>query len=119
MIVGSRATVRLIAGLAIVLGHNVWSGGALPVMVTLVGWLILVRGLLLLVLSPSAAVDLFTGLRFEQLFYLYATLSLVFGAYLDLLRVQPNIALERATYIHQQSHLRRTVALNQNSAQTA
>jgi hypothetical protein len=35
--------VWLITGLAMVLGHNVWSGGALPVIVTLVGWLILLR----------------------------------------------------------------------------
>ena len=72
----------LVAGLAIVLGHNVWSGGVLPVVVTLVGWLIFIRGLLLLFLSPAEAIALFTGLHFEQLFYLYITISLLFGAYL-------------------------------------
>jgi hypothetical protein len=36
--------VALIAGLAMVLGHNVWSGGALPVIVTLIGWLVAIRG---------------------------------------------------------------------------
>ncbi len=74
--------VWLIAGLAIVLGHNVWSGGALPVAVTLVGWLILIRGVLLLFLSPATAVGLFAGLHFEQLFYLYVAISLVLGVYL-------------------------------------
>lgn len=74
--------VWLIAGLAIVLGHNVWSGGVLPIIVTLVGWLILVRGLLLLFLSPEAAVGLFVGLHFERLFYLYVAISLIFGIYL-------------------------------------
>ena len=74
--------VWLIAGLAIILGHNIWSGGVLPVVVTIVGWLILIRGLLLMLLSPSAAVSLFTGLHFEQLFYLYITISILFGAYL-------------------------------------
>ena len=29
--------IALIAGLAMVLGHNIWSGGALPVIVTLIG----------------------------------------------------------------------------------
>ena len=49
----------LIVGLAIVLGHNVWSGGAAPAIVTLVGWASLVKGLLILflpgpgVLTPS------------------------------------------------------------------
>jgi hypothetical protein len=44
--------VGLVAGLAMVLGHNIWSGGALPVVVTLSGWIILVRSLILLFLSP-------------------------------------------------------------------
>lgn len=33
------AIVSLAAGLAIIVGHNVWSGGALPVIVSVVGWL--------------------------------------------------------------------------------
>jgi hypothetical protein len=74
--------VWLVAGLAMVLGHNIWSGGVLPVVVSLVGWLTLIRGLLLLFLSPAAAVGLFTGLHFEQLFYLYMAISLVFGVFL-------------------------------------
>jgi hypothetical protein len=75
--------VWLIAGLAMVIGHNIWSGGALPVVVTLLGWLILIRGLILLFLSPAAAVGLFAGVHFEQLFYLYVAVSLVFGIYLS------------------------------------
>jgi hypothetical protein len=41
------------SGLAVVLGHQVWSGGIAPVLVTLVGWLLLVRGVVLLFLPPS------------------------------------------------------------------
>ena len=74
--------VWLIAGLAIILGHNVWSGGVLPVMVTIIGWLIFFRGLILLFLSPGTAVGLFAGLHFEQLFYLSLAISLIFGFYL-------------------------------------
>ena len=40
--------VATAAGLAVVLGHNVWSGGALPVVVTLVGWAALLKGVTLL-----------------------------------------------------------------------
>jgi hypothetical protein len=36
--------VGLACGLAIVIGHNIWSGGALPVVITLVGWLMAIRG---------------------------------------------------------------------------
>jgi hypothetical protein len=32
------------AGLAIVLDHQLWSGGVLPVVVTLLGWVILIAG---------------------------------------------------------------------------
>ena len=41
------AIISLAIGVAMILGHNVWSGGALPVVVTLVGWLIFAKGLLL------------------------------------------------------------------------
>jgi hypothetical protein len=47
------AIFSLALGLAMILGHNVWSGGALPVVVTLVGWLIFAKGLLLLFLAPE------------------------------------------------------------------
>ena len=42
--------ITLIGGLAMVLCHNIWSGGALPIVVTLFGWSILIGGLLLLFL---------------------------------------------------------------------
>ena len=38
----------VVAGLAMILVHNIWSGGALPVIVTLIGWLTLTKGLLFL-----------------------------------------------------------------------
>src|SRR5579872_98530 len=70
-------------GLAMILGHNIWSSGALPVVVTLVGWVALMKGLLCLFLSPEAATEFFLGWgRYEQLFYLYASISLLLGIYL-------------------------------------
>jgi len=75
--------IVLAAGLAMVLGHNVWSGGALPVVVTLVGWVSLSKGLLILFVSPQAAPPFFLeALHYERLFYLYAAASLLLGAYL-------------------------------------
>ena len=75
--------ITLAAGLALVLVHNVWSGGALAVVVTLIGWITLIKGLLFLFLPPAAAVDFFLGqLHYEQLFYLYAAISLILGVYL-------------------------------------
>jgi hypothetical protein len=71
------------AGLAIVLAHNVWSGGALPVIVTLFGWASLIKGMLLLVLSPETESRVFiVGLHYEQHPNLYAAFLLLLGAYL-------------------------------------
>ena len=48
--------ISLAIGLAMILGHNVWSGGSLPVVVTLVvGWLILAKGLLSLIFNARSA----------------------------------------------------------------
>jgi hypothetical protein len=71
------------AGLALILGHNVWSGGALPVIVTLVGWVALAKGLLILLLSPDAASEFFLGrLHYEEFYYWYTAASLMLGIYL-------------------------------------
>src|ERR1700686_325102 len=76
------AIISLALGLAMILGHNVWSGGALPVVVTLVGWLILAKGLLLLFLAPEALSRLFGRMQYGEHIYLYVAPSLVFGLYL-------------------------------------
>jgi hypothetical protein len=74
--------IGLAVGLAIVLGHNIWSGGALTVVVTVVGWVILIRGLLLLLLPPATFVKLFESFHFDQFFLLYLAIPLALGVYL-------------------------------------
>jgi hypothetical protein len=76
------AIISLAAGLAMILGHNVWSGGALPVVVTLVGWLILAKGLLLLIVTPDALNQLFDHMHYGEHYYHYLAPSLVIGLYL-------------------------------------
>jgi hypothetical protein len=72
--------ITLAAGLAVVLAHNIWSGGALVVVVTIVGWITLIKSLLFLFLPPEMEAGLFLGqLHYRQLFYLYAAISLVLG----------------------------------------
>jgi len=69
------------AGLAIVLAHNVWSGGAFPIVVTLFGWAGLIKGILLLVLSPEMESRVFLlGVHFDQHPKLYAAFLLLIGA---------------------------------------
>jgi hypothetical protein len=74
--------ITLIAGLAMVLSHNIWSGGTLPVIVTLIGWITLIRSLILLLLPPEAVASLFVMFHFEERFYLYAAITFVLGLYL-------------------------------------
>jgi hypothetical protein len=74
--------VVLASGIAMVLGHNVWSGGALALVVTIVAWLTLLKGLFLTLLSPAGAAAYLSTMHYEQLFYVYAGVTLALGAYL-------------------------------------
>ena len=76
------AIISLATGVAMILGHNVWSGGALPVVVTLVGWLILAKGLMLLFVTPDALQQIFDHMHYGEHYYLYLAPSLVVGLYL-------------------------------------
>jgi hypothetical protein len=72
-------------GLAMILGHNVWSGGARPVIVTLIGWATLLKGLLCLFVPPAMAPAFFLGgLHYASLYYLYAYIALALGLYLSI-----------------------------------
>lgn len=74
--------ITLSLGLALVLGHNVWSGGALPITVTVMGWLTLFKGLAFLLLPPARAVKFYDALQYERLFFVYMGLTLAIGLYL-------------------------------------
>lgn len=74
--------VTLIAGLAMVLAHNIWSGGALPVVITVLGWITLIRGLFLLLAPPDAPASLFESMDFEKFFYVPTAITCVLGLYL-------------------------------------
>ena len=66
-----------------VLGHNVWSGGALPVVVTLIGWATLLKALPLLFLGPDDAAAIFlNGLGYAHVLYWYAAFAVLLGGYL-------------------------------------
>ena len=75
--------ITLAAGLAMVLAHNIWSGGALPVVVTLFGWVTLLKSLFLLFLPVDVEADFFLRqLHYPDLFYVDGGISLVLGNYL-------------------------------------
>jgi hypothetical protein len=75
--------ITLLAGLAMVLVHNILSGGAVSVIVTLIGWITLIKGFLFVFLSQETQAKLFlTNLHYAQLFYVYTAISFVLGMFL-------------------------------------
>jgi hypothetical protein len=76
------AIITLVAGLAIVLVHNRWTGGARTIIVTLIGWLLLVRAMVLLILPLRALADIVTAARADQFIYVYAAVWAVLGVFL-------------------------------------
>lgn len=76
--------VNLVAGVAIVLVHNVWTRGLPALLVTLVGWIFLIRGVAMLLLPPDLISEIVVDLQFAEFYYLYAAIPLILGAYLTL-----------------------------------
>jgi hypothetical protein len=54
------------AGVAAVIGHNVWSGGALPIVVTVIAWVTLLKGLALIAAPPGAMMAAYRVLHYPQ-----------------------------------------------------
>jgi hypothetical protein len=76
--------VATMAGLAIVLTHNLWSGGALAVAVTLTGWAGLLKGISLLVVPPETMAKAYKATGFERFFYPWLGAALVLGLWMTL-----------------------------------
>ena len=73
----------LFAGLAMVLGHNLWRGGGVTVVVTLVGWLTLFKALLILFLPPAVESRiLLTAAQSGSVSYIRLALTFLLGVYL-------------------------------------
>ena len=70
--------VALPAGLALVVGHNVWSGGVLPVAVTIIGWVVLIKAVALIAVPQQRMIFLYRSLHYERWFaaYMLATVTL-------------------------------------------
>jgi uncharacterized membrane protein YfcA len=73
--------IGLGAGLAIVLGHNDWNG-LLPIVVSLLGWIILLRAVALLFLPDEAIDKVFEWAAWPQRANVYALVSFIIGLYL-------------------------------------
>jgi vacuolar-type H+-ATPase subunit I/STV1 len=75
--------ITLGASLAMVLAHNLWWSGPLALIITLIGWLVLIKSLLFLFLNPAMEARFFLGqLHYQQFFYDYAAVSIALGVFL-------------------------------------
>jgi hypothetical protein len=72
----------LIGGLAMVLGHSVWSAGLLAFVVTFIGWVTFIRSVLLLFLPSGSLLRFMRAIRYEQNYHVFVTIVLIFGIYL-------------------------------------
>jgi len=75
--------ITVLGGLAWILVHNRWSGGGHTLLITVLGWITLLKGLLFLFLPPADAPHFYLDtLHYPQWFYGYAGLSALIGLYL-------------------------------------
>ena len=74
----------LAAGIAVVLTHNRWSGGTAAVLVTVFGWLTLIKGAVMVFLTPDGMVSYFQAFNYAQNFYLFTAFTLIAGLYLTI-----------------------------------
>jgi len=60
----------LFGGLAMVIGHNRWSGGVLTVVVTALGWLTLLKGFAILAAPPQSLASVYGWMGYPRSFHL-------------------------------------------------
>jgi predicted membrane protein len=75
---------RVVIGAGIVLVHNVWRKGLCPLVVTLTGWAVLVRGVMNLFLPPDVMGALLVAAKAVDFYYVYTAIPILVGAYLTL-----------------------------------
>lgn len=74
--------LALLLGLVVVLTHNLWTGSALTVVVTLIGWALILKGVLRLFLPHGTIRKVFSIFAVEQTYYFIVLLVLVIGIFL-------------------------------------
>jgi vacuolar-type H+-ATPase subunit I/STV1 len=76
------AVLTLFIGLVVVLTHNIWNAGPLAAVVSAIGWLFIIRSVLLLFLPHITLQKIARVMTFEQIYYAGGILAFVVGLYL-------------------------------------
>jgi len=74
--------VLFLGGASIVLVHNVWNAGFLSVVITLIGWILIIRGLASMYMPGHTITRMVRWFKVEEFSWAYGILVLGIGAYL-------------------------------------
>jgi hypothetical protein len=74
--------VQLVGGLTMVLTQDVAAGGNLTLVLSLVGWWLLIRGGMLMFMSPEALWSLVDSIELTKYYFVSNILGLLIGIYL-------------------------------------
>jgi hypothetical protein len=72
-----------LAGVAIVLAHNILTGGPLTIAITLIGWILILRGVASMFVPGDGGFRMIRWCRVEEQFWLYALVVPAIGAWLS------------------------------------
>ncbi|MGP0088762.1 MAG: hypothetical protein ACLPKB_02205 [Xanthobacteraceae bacterium] len=87
-IIANRALMYLVGvislglGLMVVLTHNIWNAGLLPLVVTLIGWAMVLRGIFAMFVSHDTVARWSRSFKVKELSWLFGIIFLVIGGYL-------------------------------------
>jgi hypothetical protein len=76
------ALVSLMVGLLLVLIHNVWTGDLLTIVVTVLGWGLLLRGVIWLFVPGGVLRKLVSSAKKEHVYYVIVFIIFLVGSYL-------------------------------------
>ncbi len=74
--------IQLLGGSAIVLSQDASDGATLPLVLTMIGWWLMIRAVLLMFLSQDALWALFDAMELKKYYYASNVMGLVTGGYL-------------------------------------
>ena len=75
----------ILLGLAIVIPHNIWTGSSVTVLVTILGWLILIRSITLVLLPHAALRRAFRALTLGSAYWVMTIMLIALGVYLTVM----------------------------------
>ena len=74
--------IRIIVGLAILIGNGPWSAQVLSIVVALIGWVTLIRGIAMLLVTAERERKLIDYWRRDPVYYVAVAIVLLLGLYL-------------------------------------